>query len=93
MNLVWTSLARDQYKELENNPSSTRILKDVRNELAKMPLNLCHPSLNTHEYQGLVGAYGEKVFQQNTSSAYRILWHYGPDRTAITIVAIIPHPK
>lgn len=97
MKILFTSLSARQYKELEKSASSARILKDVRKTLAKMGANLRHPSLNTHEYHGLEGAHGEKVFeayaQQNTPGAYRILWHYGPDRDTITIAAIIPHPK
>jgi len=38
----------------------------------------------------------KKVFeanaQQNTPSAYRILWYYGPNKKETTIVAITPYP-
>jgi hypothetical protein len=96
MKILFTSKSAQQYKELENNQSQARILKDVRKALAYMESNLRHPSLNTHEYYGLRGAQGEKVFeayaQNNTPGAYRILWHFGPEKETITIIAIIPHP-
>jgi hypothetical protein len=71
--------------------------------LNKTPLKLRHPSLQTHEYTSLSGLIGEKVFeayaQNNVSGAYRIFWHYGPDKvvarkriSVITVIAITPHP-
>lgn len=83
-------------KSLKQDKSKARILKDVVKALSLMEQNLRHPSLNTHEYQGLKGPQGEKVFeayaQQKTPGAYRIFWHYGPEQGAITVIAIIPHP-
>jgi hypothetical protein len=42
------------------------------------------------------GENDEEVFEayaeNNTPGAYRIFWHYGPDKNMITIVAITPHP-
>jgi len=67
---------------LEADPSKAKTLKAVRKTLALMEQNLRHPSLNTHEFSGLRGLNGEKVFeaygQQNTPGAYRIFWYYGP---------------
>ena len=55
-----------------------------------------HPGLQSHEFISLHGPHGEKVFesyaQQNTPAAYRIFWHYGPNRKQITVVAITAHP-
>jgi len=83
--------------ELENDPSKKNILKIVRKTLGYMETNLRHPSLNTHEFRGIKGPKGEKVFeayvQQNTPRAYRILWFYGPKQNEISIIAIIPHPE
>jgi len=94
--LSYTPKADEQLKRLEANYSLKRILKDVRKTLGFMEVNLRHPSLNTHEYKSLKGPNGEKIFeayaQQKTSSAYRILWHYGPGKKEITIIAVIPHP-
>jgi len=42
------------------------------------------------------GAGGEKVFEayaeHPTPAAYRVFWHYGPEKGVITIIAITPHP-
>ena len=55
-----------------------------------------HPGLQSHEFSSLHGSHGEKVFesyaQQNTPAAYRIFWHYGPNRKQITVVSITAHP-
>lgn len=34
----------------------------------------------------------EAYAENNTPAAYRIFWHYGPDKKKITIIAITPHP-
>lgn len=55
-----------------------------------------HPSLHSHEYDSITGMRGERVWeayaQNNTPAAYRVFWHYGPDRQQITVFAITPHP-
>jgi len=71
-------------------------LDKVRRTLALMETNLRHPGLHTHKYSGYVGKNGEEVFEayveNHTPGAYRIYWHYGPERGIITVVAITPHP-
>ena len=56
-----------------------------------------HPGLNSHEIAVLTNRYGVKVFESylenNTPSAGRIFWVYGPNRKEITIIAIEPHPE
>ena len=94
--LRYTEAAESHLIELHNDPSKKRILKDVLKALKYMKVNLRHPSLNTHQYHSLSGVNGEKIFeayaQQATSEAYRIFWHYGPGKSVVSIVAIIPHP-
>ena len=94
--LLFTPQADRDLKELETNSSKKDILKSVRKTLGLIETNLRHPSLQTHIFQSLKGPTGEKVFeayaQQNTPSAYRVFWYYGPGRKEITIVAITPHP-
>jgi hypothetical protein len=59
-------------------------------------VNPRHQGLNTHKYSSLKGPNGEEVFEayaeNNTASAYRIFWCYGPGKDVITIIAITPHP-
>ena len=94
--LVFTSQADADFREIENNPSQGNIFKSVRKCLGFLETNLRHPSLNTHEFRSLIGPNGEKVFeayaQHKTPGAYRVFWYYGPKRGMITIIAITPHP-
>lgn len=78
--------------EAENTKKSAKVLK----ALGYMQTNIKHRGLHTHEYEGRTGNNGEKVFEayveNHISGAYRIYWHYGPERAVITILAITPHP-
>lgn len=94
--LIFNDDAKDQFQELERSKSKQAVFKAVCKTLALMETNLRHPSLKTHEYTTLEGPEGEKVFesyaQNKTPGAYRIFWYYGPKKSEITIVSIIPHP-
>ena len=76
----------------KNNPNK---YKKVLKTLGLMETNLRHPGLNTHKYDSLQGANGEEIFESyvenKTPGAFRIFWHYGPDKREITIIAITPH--
>jgi hypothetical protein len=101
--LKFTPTADAQLTALEDSPSKAALLGQVRKALGYLEINPSHPSLHTHEFTSLTGAKGEEIFeayaQNDTSGAYRIFWHYGPDeirgkrRTpVITVVAITRHP-
>lgn len=101
--LRFTEEADRELSELEKNPAKKGLLKQVRKTLGLLETNLKHPGLNTHEYQSLRGANGERVWeayaQNNTPGAYRVFFHYGPDEVdgkrrvpVLTIIAITPHP-
>jgi hypothetical protein len=100
--IKFTPTADAQLTALEAAPSSAALLDQVRKALGYLEVDPHHPSLHTHEFTSLSGANGEKVFeayaQNNTTGAYQIFWHYGPDETTgkkrtpvITIVAITRH--
>lgn len=59
--------------------------------------NPFHPGLQSHEIVALSARYGQKVFESylknNTPSAGRIFWVYGPRRQYITLIGIEPHPE
>ena len=61
-----------------------------------METNLRYPGLQTHKYSSLIGPNGEEVFEtyaeNMTPAAFRIFWHYGPEKGEITIFAVTPHP-
>jgi len=101
--LLFTPTASRQYESLQNNPAKTGVLKQVQKTLSFLETDIRQPYLETHEYSSLRGLKGEKVFeayvQHKTPAAYRVFFHYGPDRQeegqrvpVITIIAITPHP-
>lgn len=94
--LVFTEQAAEQYQALEVSHANLKRFKAVRKALAYLESNPRHPGLNTHKYSSLKGLDGCEVFEayaeNRTPQAYRIFFHYGPDATEITIIAITPHP-
>lgn len=96
--LRFTPSANETLKDLEKNPAKTGLVKQVKKSLGYLQINPKHPSLNTHEYSTIPHPFGpkEKMFeayaQNNTPSAYRIFWCYGPEKKQITIIAVTPHP-
>jgi len=94
--LLFTEEAVADLEELERDRGLSKRLKAVRKTLGLLEVNPRHPSLQTHEFESLSKAWGEKVFEayaeQGAPAAYRIFWHYGPAKREITIVAITRHP-
>jgi hypothetical protein len=94
--LKFTDEAMAQLQALERDSGLAKRLKAVRKALGYLEANPRHPALNTHKFSSLRGPSGEEVFEayaeNKTPSAYRIFWHYGPGKSAITIAAIVPHP-
>ena len=94
--LKFTDEAESQLKSLEDNGELAKRLKAVRKALGYLENNPRHPALATHKYASLSGLNGAEVFEayaeNQTPSAYRIFWHYGPGKKEITVVAITPHP-
>jgi len=80
---------------LEADKSKKPLLKQLRKVLGFMEINLKHPSLNTHKFDGIsckLGEVFESYVQNNTPGAYRVFWVYGPGRAEIYILDITPHP-
>lgn len=94
--LLFTDQASKDLERLENDLGLIKVLKSVRKSLAFLQNDPRHPSLNTHKYHSIKGQKGEEIFeayaQNNTPAAYRIFWHYGPDRSNITVITITAHP-
>ena len=94
--LLFTEEASNNLIDLNKEKSKNKRLKAVNKALGYLETNPKHPSLNTHEYDSLSREFGIKIFEayaeNRTPQAYRIFWHYGPDKKDITIVAITPHP-
>jgi|TARA_R110002111_G_scaffold10471_1_gene33850 hypothetical protein len=94
--LLFTEEASSNLIDLNKDQSKKKRLKAVNKALGYLETNPKHPSLNTHEYDSLSREFGIKIFEayaeNRTPQAYRIFWHYGPDKKDITIIAITPHP-
>ncbi|ROR36814.1 hypothetical protein EDF63_0946 [Curtobacterium sp. JUb34] len=93
--LLFTREAKSNLDSLSGASDSVR-LKKVRRALARLQQDPRYPSLNSHKYSSLKGSDDEEVWdsyvENNTPSAWRVFWHYGPGAGVITIVAITPHP-
>jgi hypothetical protein len=96
MEAFWTDLStRKQQGKLDRDEE--KFFKKFVKTLGYLGQNPRHNSLASHEIGDLTRKYGFKVFQSylenNTPSAGRIFWAYGPDREDITVLAIEPHPE
>ena len=94
--LLFTAEADRNLTALVQDKGLAKRLKAVRKALGYLETNPRHKALNTHPFTSLQGAQGEKVFEayaeNKTPAAYRIFWHYGPNKEEITVIAITPHP-
>jgi hypothetical protein len=102
--LRFTEDAEETYRRLENGgtPMAAK-LKKVRKALAHLQENPRYPGLSSHQYESFPGFEDEKVWdsyvENNTPSAWRIYWKYGPDEkneagdlvSIISILVIGPH--
>ncbi len=96
--LRFTKTADNQLKIIEEASSQVALCKQVKKSLGYLQTNLKHPSLKTHSYDLIdhpwdsKGKVFEAYVQNNTPSAYRIFWCYGPNKKQITILSITAHP-
>ncbi len=95
--LGFTSTAKEQLKNLEDDLGLRKQKKAVAKTLELLEQNPRHPSLQTHLYYSLKGPNGEKVFEayaeQHTPAAYRIFFYYSSTtKGRIVILAITSHP-
>lgn len=94
--LLFTKQAREDLDKLNRDRGLLKRLKSVNKTLAYLETNPKHQSLHTHKYSAIKGLNGEEIFEayaeNHTPAAYRIFWHYGPNKNEITIIAITPHP-
>lgn len=93
--LLFSTEARQVIGRLEKS-GDVRKLRKVQRALGRLQVDPRYPGLRSHKYRSLHGEGGEEVWdsyvENNTPSAWRIFWHYGPGQDAITVVTITPHP-
>jgi hypothetical protein len=94
--LRFTKEAHQRLEEMKAQKEHLGRLRKVQNTLARLQADLRHPGLQSHKYVSMKGAAGQPIWdsyvENNTPSAWRIFWHYGPSDGEITIVTIGPHP-
>ena len=74
----------------------TALFKQWRKALQHLAQNPRHPGLRTHEIEPLTRRFGRKVFQSylnQSDTADRLYWVYGPGKGEITVVGLEPHPE
>jgi hypothetical protein len=96
MKAMWDDLCeRKQKNSLDRNEE--KFFKKLVKTLGYLAENPRHNSLASHEIDEMTRRYGIKIFQSylenNTPSAGRLFWAYGPEARDITILAIEPHPE
>jgi len=83
--LAFTSEAISNLKDIKRERSKDNVWKAVTKALRLLSEDPRHPGLHTHMYKTISGPDDEKVFecyaQNNTPSAYRIFFYYGPIKT------------
>lgn len=96
MEAYWNDLSRRRLADALDKDEA-KFFKKLVKTLAFLGQNPRHPGLNSHEIDALTKKHGLKVFQSylenNTPSAGRLFWSYGPDQGDITVLAIEPHPE
>ena len=100
--LRFAKAARETLAALEaGDANDAAKLRKVRRALARLEQNPKHPGLASHPYESFPVDRDVKVWdsyvENNTPSAWRIFWRYGPDEPGadlpvITVLAITPHP-
>jgi hypothetical protein len=94
---MYTEEAGSILDDLEKNKALERKLKKVRKALRLLSdVGPSHPGLRSHKYSSVTGPGGEDVWESyienNTPSAWRLFWIYGPGADEITVVTLGPHP-
>jgi hypothetical protein len=91
--LLFTAQAN---KALADSKRDNRKYRKIVGCLAKIEQDPAYPGLHTHAFDAIKGALGEKVWESyvenNTPSAWRVWWYYGPLAGEITIYDIGPYP-
>ena len=93
---LWNEL-QTKFRNKTINKKEEKLYKKWGSALKKLSENPNYPALHTHEISQLTKRYKLKVWQSylenNTSSAMRMYWVYGPNKNDITIIGLEPHPE
>ena len=83
--------------DLSNKPQNrTKYKKVVKTLRLLESVGPRHPGLQSHLYHSIKGPNGgplwESYVENNTPSAWRIFWEYGPGEDELTLITVGPHP-
>ena len=92
--IIRTESAVKVMEELES--KDERKFRKIRKTLGLISRDLKYPGLNSHKREAEKGPRGEDIWESyvenNTPSAWRVFWFYGPEAGTITVFATTPHP-
>ena len=102
INLFYKTLA-EKAENKTINKNETRLFKKITKTINLLSLNPKHNGLNSHEINTLTIRFSKKTgrkyrvwqsyLENNTPSAGRLYWCYGPKKNDITIIGLEPHPE
>ncbi len=83
--------------DLDSKPAEQARCKKIKKALGNLEVRGPHyPGLHTQRYFRFKGPKGEIAWESyvenNTPSAWRIWWSYGPSQGEITVFKVGPHP-
>lgn len=96
MQALWRRL-RKGAAENTLNREERELAKKFAKAVKHLSANPFHPGLQSHEIDDLTDKFSQKVYESylenNTPSAGRLFWVYGPNRRQISVVGLEPHPE
>ena len=92
----WETLCR-KVKSGKCSATESKLYKKLGKTLHLLSVNPRHQGLESHEISALSNRFGARVWESylenNTPSAGRLFWAYGPNRGEITVLGLEPHPN
>ena len=96
MNDFWAAL-NEKVKSGKANKNECVLFRKLGKALHHLSNDPRYPGLHSHEISSLSRRYGMKVWESylenNTPSAGRLFWVYGPAPEDITVIGLEPHPN
>lgn len=95
--LLYTCEAEKVINDLRAKQQYASKLKKIRKALRRLEqAGRRRPGLRSHDYKSIPGPGGDTLWESyvenETASAWRIWWIYGPGDGQLTIVTVGPHP-
>ena len=96
MEYYWEKLCAEVQSKSPS-AESVRQYKRLEKALKLLSENPRHPGLQSHKISALSRIAGydvwESYLQNNTPSAGRLFWRYGPSENSVTVLSLEPHPN